>query len=669
MKRWLLLVLSLAWASVALAQGGAAHPLTERLDLLERQGRDSPREALAALAQLPLTEPKDLLQRQISQGVIHAANGDDARARAIAEQLRHADPKVHGDMGLVAYDLVLAQLAQIEAQPELAARHAKTALKRLETPCATLGPGCDLPRLWLLHRLAGDAARAMGLLDEAQRHVDTGLRIATSAKDAYRQVLSLIAQATIAKIREQLDVAETATQQARALADQVGDPVLKVRVLQFTAEMQRLRHDLEGMRTSLEESLALAQAAQLKRETTYILINLSDLELRAKRPTQALRWLEQARPEQLRFKDRRIEATIKHNMGLARLALGQLEAGKRDVEAGLALWADSGAREELSLFLQEYSVALADAGDVPGALAAYHRERKLKNEALAADREAALAALRQQHNPNAQKREIELQARENAVRQALLDNHAARQRFWVWLSVVGAVVAPVLALLLHRMRLTQRLLKQRQAELRAQSEQDALTGLANRRSLNRSIQAAQGPGGGYQGGVLLVDLDHFKHINDGHGHCAGDIVLQEVARRLQALVQADEVVGRWGGEEFAIHLPGASPARTAELAEAVLLAIGGTAIGLPTEKLRVTASVGFGTYPLPQQPLQVGWEQALNLADMALYQAKSQGRNQAMGLVAVQADSPKALAAIEADFESATRQGRAQLMQIPGPLP
>ena len=100
-----------------------------------------------------------------------------------------------------------------------------------------------------------------------------------------------------------------------------------------------------------------------------------------------------------------------------------------------------------------------------------------------------------------------------------------------------------------------------------QSERDPLTNLANRRHFLSVMQAEQARGGaeaGFDGALLLVDIDHFKHVNDSHGHAAGDIVLCEVARRLNEAVRGDDLVVRWGGEEFlvlALKVPRRRPSR------------------------------------------------------------------------------------------------------------
>ena len=164
-----------------------------------------------------------------------------------------------------------------------------------------------------------------------------------------------------------------------------------------------------------------------------------------------------------------------------------------------------------------------------------------------------------------------------------------------------------------------------------------------------------------------MDIDHFKHINDGHGHAAGDVVLVEVAKRLNEVVRGDDLVVRWGGEEFLIVAAKLTTEQTDQLAARVLASIGATPFLVDGHSLRVTTSVGYARFPLPPYAVPVPWEQAVNLADMALYTAKSHGRNRAVGLVAASAGDAQSLHAIEADFDRSWHEGRVTLRQTPGP--
>jgi len=179
--------------------------------------------------------------------------------------------------------------------------------------------------------------------------------------------------------------------------------------------------------------------------------------------------------------------------------------------------------------------------------------------------------------------------------------------------------------------------------------------------------AGRDSGRGFAGSLLLVDIDHFKHINDDHGHATGDVVLVEVARRLNAAVRDEDLVVRWGGEEFLVLADTLGSEHADQLAARVLASVGATPVLVENQALWVTVSIGYACFPLPPHGVPLQWEQAVNLADMALYTAKSQGRNRAVGLVSASASDAQSLRAIERDFERAWHEGRVSLRQTPGP--
>jgi diguanylate cyclase (GGDEF)-like protein len=126
-------------------------------------------------------------------------------------------------------------------------------------------------------------------------------------------------------------------------------------------------------------------------------------------------------------------------------------------------------------------------------------------------------------------------------------------------------------------------------------------------------------------GVVMADLDHFKAVNDHHGHGAGDAVLQAAAAALQGCVRGGDYVARWGGEEFLIALPGADPIQCAEVAERCRAAVAETGVRLEDGgSLQVTASFGSAsTEGTDRCDLMV----LIQNADKALYWAKETGRN------------------------------------------
>lgn len=157
----------------------------------------------------------------------------------------------------------------------------------------------------------------------------------------------------------------------------------------------------------------------------------------------------------------------------------------------------------------------------------------------------------------------------------------------------------------------------RAAETRAVTDQ--LTGLPNRGALERSLSQVDG-----QAALLMVDLDHFKKLNDGFGHAAGDAALKLMANVFARTLREGDVAARVGGEEFALLLRGADPRVAMEVAERVRRATADTRLVWAGAELGLSCSVGVAAYPDPIRDVA----NLLVAADAALYRAKQAGRNQ-----------------------------------------
>ncbi len=164
---------------------------------------------------------------------------------------------------------------------------------------------------------------------------------------------------------------------------------------------------------------------------------------------------------------------------------------------------------------------------------------------------------------------------------------------------------------------------------------DPLTGLHNRRYALPELGRMLDEGGDLT--VMLADLDHFKRLNDTYGHAAGDTVLAEVARRLRTALRPDDLVARFGGEEFLIALPGVPARQARQTADRLCLAIGNLPVPVPglLRPVPVTVSIGLVHHGETAQPggnTQALAAQLLERADRALYGAKAHGRNQVTSL-------------------------------------
>ena len=162
--------------------------------------------------------------------------------------------------------------------------------------------------------------------------------------------------------------------------------------------------------------------------------------------------------------------------------------------------------------------------------------------------------------------------------------------------------------------------------LRFQATHDTLTGLWNRAAildiLNREL--ARNRRSGSQLGVIMVDVDHFKTVNDTLGHLAGDVVLREIALRMRASMRSYDEIGRYGGEEFLVIAAGCTAPDTLKLAERLRDCIGREAVALAGQTITVSGSLGVASSSECHEADE-NW--LLRAADAALYLAKQRGRN------------------------------------------
>jgi len=179
-------------------------------------------------------------------------------------------------------------------------------------------------------------------------------------------------------------------------------------------------------------------------------------------------------------------------------------------------------------------------------------------------------------------------------------------------------------------------------ESRFMATTDALTGLLNRRSLLESTlrEVARTKRYGDQLAVILLDVDHFKQINDRRGHAAGDLVLTAVGNLLNRALRTCDIVARWGGEEFVLVLPSTTPEAAQLAAERVRALLAGAEIkDGKGDLIPVTASFGVANYQADET-----LEQVIDRADSAMYRAKSAGRNR---VVCDEAPAPRSASAAQ----------------------
>lgn len=165
------------------------------------------------------------------------------------------------------------------------------------------------------------------------------------------------------------------------------------------------------------------------------------------------------------------------------------------------------------------------------------------------------------------------------------------------------------------------------AKLEFSARTDLLTGLANRWEIMARLESEKSRSERYHKNfsILICDLDHFKDINDSHGHMAGDRVLRALAEILRAHIRAEDFCGRWGGEEFLVLLPETDPPKARSVAEKLLANVRKTAVPWEGQKISTTMSIGIGAFR-PGMSI----DDCLKKVDDALFTAKAGGRDRLM---------------------------------------
>ncbi|SFU36498.1 diguanylate cyclase (GGDEF) domain-containing protein [Pseudoduganella namucuonensis] len=426
---------------------------------------------------------------------------------------------------------------------------------------------------------------------------------------------------------------------------------------------------------ALQAGLELGRQMGARSLVADTLVNLSDSYLKQHDYPKALRYSVEALQAGAELNDLGLNATAYVNKGQAELGMGRLAEGKKSFEAGLAHFQKIGDKPELQAVLMEYGQALERVGDYAGAINAYHRERAISSDLFEQQRQKAMWDLQEKYETEKKRRQIELLSRENQVKSAEIDNRRLQQRVWWLLAVVFALASVIVGLLYRKVRQANAQLEVKNMELKAQSSLDPLTSLYNRRHFqefmrtHNHVERRGAAGEDIVGALFLLDVDHFKHVNDTYGHAAGDVVLKLIAENLRVALRETDMIVRWGGEEFLAFLPAIPRSGVDEIARRILTTISAQRIEYQGHSFGVNVSVGFAPFPLIPADTPLPWERAVNLVDMALYLAKAHGRNRAYGVRGFDRFSQTSMEAIEQDLERAWRAGFVDLSVVLGGSP
>lgn len=324
------------------------------------------------------------------------------------------------------------------------------------------------------------------------------------------------------------------------------------------------------------------------------------------------------------------------NLGLCTAQSGDFQTGIKQLEKAHDILKSTEKLALLEMLLGEMQALYFENGDTKNAFKYLKEFYQVRDAIFNTENTDKLSKVQEQLNAKAHEQEIARLNKEAELNQALLANQTLRVKITVSSVVLVLLVFGLIVFTHKRANRKNRSLDQINEQLSYQADRDHLTGLFNRRAFDAKMQLAL-----YQQqesaiktdetvAFILIDIDHFKVINDTYGHDGGDQIITEFAKRLVVCTREEDIVVRWGGEEFLIYLNKISEADLAPFIERLRRAINQFSFDYTGTQLDVTASLGVVSVAKTTCFASTNfWEKSIQYADAALYHSKAQGRNRA----------------------------------------
>ena len=417
----------------------------------------------------------------------------------------------------------------------------------------------------------------------------------------------------------------------------------------LAAALVELDRPAEAM-TALETGIAIAE--QQGRPSASLTNNLGYMQHEQGELDAALATFEKTAGLNRANGDTASLAISRKNVGDVLVDLERRAEAAEAFERSLALFREADIKPKRLELYRSLVDNLEALGRYPDALARMREWRELAEELASADAQARVAELQTAFDLERRERELadsERMRLEREAELAALQAETAREGLIRWGLIVGvALLVLFLVLMARTLRLrtrANRMLAEKNAEIDVQrkalaeantllhrhSSEDELTGLANRRFV-RGLLGADLPElfRASPALLVLVDLDDFKRINDRFGHPVGDRVLARFADVLRDAAGPDDVLARWGGEEFLWLAVGQAMADADRVCRALGEAVRATAFDVDGETIRLTVSMGVAPLAFGEDPA-TDFAVAIKIADAALYEAKQAGRDAWVG--------------------------------------
>ena len=508
-----------------------------------------------------------------------------------------------------------------------------------------------------------------GHYDEAMLRYNQALKLADETGPTWRRIDLRTLMTSVLFDAGQADKAFEINREAMGLATESADEYGLSATYTMRAILFSRTQDTGTVLADWRAALEHARLSGNKHQIVVGMANIADYYLQHGDFQTAYDLAQKALPLARESNDLPAQSVAVANTGLALIGMKRKDEGLPMMREAASLDERAGTATNLSDAQFEMGGYLERAGYLDDALVAYHQYRQMSDELRQQDRQRALIELQESFANENRQHELDMLSREGKLKDEEIRHHELQIKQWTAAGIASLLLLAVVAVLARRLRVRNQMLSVSNEQLRLQAEIDPLTGLSNRHHLQAVM--AERPGRGLDGTLYLIDVDHFKQINDQCGHAGGDTVLVEIARRLRHTLRDDDLIVRWGGEEFLVLVRPLPPAEAEALAQRLLCALADAPVMHEGKPVPVSASIGFGLFPMrtstPQSDLDINWERAISLVDTAMYMAKAHGRNGACSIQRIDAASTAEVEEIIAQLEKSVREGRVDLHFQHGP--
>ena len=614
-------------------------PLENRLELAlkvaETQPEKARKEAEEILAGLT---PRDENYKAdawviLSKALLYQGDNDEAmqwaeKASAFAAERGDLYKELLGDYAKI---LVFRNSGDLEAEKALG----KKSLKRAEEA------GYDY--LSMVHaNVLGASYTRLSEFDSAilcfQKALDYSKKLNSSEDEA--KMLNNLASVFIAmkNLPEALEYMDKGIELAGKSGDKGNLVVLLVNKAYIFDELGRL----EEQTGILERALTLAREVGSVRLEGAVIANLADLILQQGDYKKAAELAKRSYEISDEMGDSYQQRVSRVTYGQALSHLGSQKEALEIFKDALKGFQDDEMEAEVIEVTRIIASSHEQAGNYKEALA-FHKAYKEKSDALFQSEKQKMATeLNAKYESEQKEKEILLLNKDNQIKTEELRLKQYQRNIVLIIAASVLLAALLIFQRLYASRKTNSRLEELNKKLNELSLKDTLTGLYNRRYFHSHIQSHLSYAMRFREdkdantgkvGFLILDVDHFKRVNDQEGHHTGDMVLKELGERLTELLRGSDIVVRWGGEEFLIAVRDSTMEGIKQLAERILQRVGSEPFSFEDKAVSITCSVGYCCFPFFSKNGTLDWEKVVQLADLALYRAKETGRNRAIGVL------------------------------------